>query len=148
MRSINESAAAMTRRWSTPLPAAIALIGAGVALAAATAASYTDPAAMVFLGIAAAALIVTGVVSLARRPRLTLLDGPVLVVKTLRGTRTLTVDDMERVSVLHTRRIVGQTRQLAIDLPDDRLLVFGRWDLGEEPTAVAETLRAAGLPVE
>ncbi|EGD54578.1 PH domain-containing protein [Gordonia neofelifaecis] len=136
----------MHEQWATPLPAALALIGGGVALCAAAAASYTEPAAMVFIGIAAAALIVSGVVSLLRRPRLVLLDGPTLRVKTVRGLVDLGVDDLERVSVLTSRRLVGRSRQLVIDLPDDRLLVFGRWDLGEEPTAVAERLRAAGLP--
>lgn len=139
---------AVHKEWATPLPGAIALVGAGLMLAVAAAASYTDPAAMVFIGIASIALIVAGVVSLVRRPRLALLDGPILVVSTIRGKRTLGVGDVERISVLRSRRIVGSSDQLVIDLHDDRLLVFGRWDLGESPAAVVERLQLAGLPVE
>lgn len=139
---------AVHKEWATPLAGAIALIGAGIALAIAAAASYTDPAAMLFIGIAAIGLIVTGTISLVRRPRLALLDGPTLVVKTIRGRRTLTMADVDHISVLHTRRIVGRSRQMIIDLSDDRLLVFGRWDLGEDPTAVVERLQVAGFPVE
>ena len=139
---------AVHEQWATPLPAALALVGAGIALGAAAAASYAEPPAMVFIGLAAVALIVSGAVSLLRRPRLVLLDGPELEVRTLRGTVRLGSGEIAAVSVLTTRRIVGRSRDLVIDLPDDRLLVFGRWDLGEEPAAVAEKLRAAGLPVK
>ena len=136
-------------QWATPLPAAIALLGVGVALGAAAAASYADPPAMVFIGVAALAAFGVGLVSLLRRPRLSLAVGPRLIVKTLfRGTWELDATDVQRVSILQTRRIVGRTRQLVIDLPDDRLLVFGRWDLGEEPTVVVEKLRIAGFATE
>ncbi|WP_226995708.1 PH domain-containing protein [Gordonia phthalatica] len=146
---MDNSDKAVHEQWATPLPAAIALLGVGVALGAAAAASYADPPAVVFIGVAALAAFGMGLVSLLRRPRLTLLSGPRLVVKTLfRGTWEIDTAEVERVSVLHTRRIVGRTRQLVIDLPDDRLLVFGRWDLGEEPTVVVEKLRVAGFNAE
>ncbi|MBM7368674.1 PH domain-containing protein [Gordonia hydrophobica] len=145
---MDNSDSAVHDQWATPLPAAIALLGVGIALAAAAAASYTDPPAAFFIGIAALAAAVVGVISLVRRPRLALVAGPALIVKTVRGTRRLTVDDVEQVSLLHSRRLVGRTRQLIIDLPDDRLLVFGRWDLGEEPTVVVEKLQRAGFPAD
>ena len=135
-------------QWATPLPGAIALVGVGIALAAAAAASYTDPPALIFLGIAAVIVIVVGAFALARRPRLALATGPALIVKTVGGTRHVAFDDVERISVLHTRRLIGSSRQVVIDLPDDRLLVFGRWDLGEEPTVVVEKLRKAGFPYD
>lgn len=134
--------------WATPLPGAIALIGVGLALGAAAAASYTDPPALLFLGIAAIIVIVVGALALVRRPRLALIAEPALIVKTIGGTRHIDVDEVERISVLHTRRLLGRSRQLVVDLPDDRLLVFGRWDLGEEPTVVVEKLRNAGFPYD
>ncbi|WP_245569679.1 PH domain-containing protein [Gordonia shandongensis] len=137
----------MHDEWATPLPASIAMIGAGLALGAAAAASYADPVGVVFLGIAAAAVIVAGAISLVRRPRLTLLEGPALQVKTLRGPATLQVDDIAQISVISTRHLFARSRQLTIDLADDRLLVFGRWDLGAAPTLVAQRLSEAGLPV-
>ncbi len=134
--------------WSTPVAAGIALIGAGVALGAAAAASYTEPPAMVFIGIASAGLIVAGIVALVRRPRIAVYAGPRIEVRTLTGRVSLTPDEVVRVGILHTRRLAGRSRQLVIDLPDDRLLVFGRWDLGVDPTVVRDALEAAGYPVD
>ncbi|MCF8589109.1 PH domain-containing protein [Gordonia sp. HY285] len=136
------------KEWAPPALAGVALIVGGVALAAAAAASYTDPAATVFLAVAALGLIAAGTVMLVRRPRLTLDPGPTLTVRTLTGRITLTADDVQRVSTLRTRRLAAHSRQLLIDLPDDRLLIFGRWDLGAAPGAVADDLRDAGFRVE
>lgn len=136
------------KEWSSPVAAGVALIVGGVALAAAAAASYTDPAATVFLGVAALGVFAAGVVMLVRRPRLALSPGPTLTVRTLTGHIELTLDDVERVSTLRTRRLAAHSRQLMIDLPDDRLLIFGRWDLGADPRAVADDLAEAGFRVD
>ncbi|WP_336792213.1 MULTISPECIES: PH domain-containing protein [Gordonia] len=144
MNPVDESTPSAS--WSTPLAAGIALIGAGIALAVAAAASYTEPPAMVFIGVAAVGLIVTGAIALVRRPRLSLFPGPRIVVRTLTGRVTLTTGDVVRIGTLETRRLAGRSRQLVIDLPDDRLLVFGRWDLGVEPSVVVEALTDAGFP--
>nr|WP_221247009.1 PH domain-containing protein [Gordonia humi] len=124
------------------------MVVGGVALIAAAAASYADPPAMTFIGIAALIVLAVGAVTLIRRPRLVLTTGPTLIVKTLRGPMELTPDDIERVSILKTRRLAARGRQLVIDLPDDRLLIFGRWDLGVDPTVVAGELRTAGFRVD
>lgn len=136
------------KEWSSPIAAGIALIVGGIALVAAAAASYSDPPATVFLGVAALGVIAAGVVMLLRRPRLTLDPGPKLTVRTLTGRIELTLDDVERVSTLRTRRLAAHSRQLLIDLPDDRLLIFGRWDLGADPRAVADELGDAGFRVD
>ena len=136
------------KSWSTPVAAGIALIGAGIALTGAAAASYTEPPAMVFIGVAAVGLVIAGVIALVRRPRIALFDGPRIVVRTILGRVELTPADVERVGILHTRRLAGRSRQLVIDLPDDKLLVFGRWDLGVDPTVVSEALSDAGFPVD
>lgn len=143
MNPVDETSAATT--WSTPVPAGIALIGAGAALLAAAAASFAEPPAMVFIGIAAVGLVVTGVIALVRRPRIALYEGPRIAVRTITGRVDLTQDDVLKVGVLHTRRLAGRSRQLVLDLPDDRLLVFGRWDLGVDPAVVADALRDAGF---
>lgn len=136
------------REWSPPLLAGVALVIGGIAVAAAGVASYTDPPATLLLSVAALALVVTGVVMLVRRPRLSLDQGPTLTVRTLTGRIELSAHDVERVSTLRTRRLVAHGKQLILDLPDDKLLVFGRWDLGTDPGAVAEELRDAGFRVE
>ena len=136
------------KEWATPRPAGFVLVGAGVALIAAAAASYADPTAVAFIGIAAVLLLAFGVITLVRRPRLALLDGPTLVVKTLSGPIELTPDDVAKVSLLKTRRLAARGQQLLLDLTDERLLIFGRWDLGVPPSAVLDDLRAAGFPVE
>ncbi|GAA3948741.1 PH domain-containing protein [Gordonia caeni] len=133
------------QRWATPLPGAIALLGLGVVLAVAAAASYAEPPALVLLAVAALVVIASAVVALVRRPRLVLAPGPVLTVGTLRGRFSVTPEEIDSVEMLSTRRLAFRSRQLLIELDDGRLLVFGRWDLGAEPRHVAEQLVAAGL---
>ncbi|WP_132992652.1 PH domain-containing protein [Gordonia zhaorongruii] len=135
------------KEWSTPVAAGVALVGAGIALAAAAAASYTEPPAMVFISVAALGLIVAGAIALIRRPRLALRPGPTLAVRTISGSLELTPDDVERISVLETRRLGARNKQLMLDLFDDKLVVFGRWDLGDDPRGVADELRNAGFTV-
>ncbi|MFT3660592.1 MAG: PH domain-containing protein [Gordonia sp. (in: high G+C Gram-positive bacteria)] len=133
----------------TPLPAGIALAGLGTVLAVAAAASYADPPATVLLGIAALGSFFAGMSAVIRRPRLTLTTGPVLTVRTLRGGYELRPADIASIELLDTRRLAFRSRQLLIEQSDDsgRLLVFGRWDLGENPSIVAEELADAGFTV-
>lgn len=137
----------MNNEWSTPTVGAVALIGAGVALAAAAAASYQEPPGMVLLGVAAALVIAVGVIALIRRPRLSLLDGPALEVRTLRGTRRIEIDDVESLELLSTRHLVSRSAQLLIETRDGELAVFGRWDLGTSAQSVAQSLSEAGFPL-
>ncbi|GAC57716.1 hypothetical protein GOHSU_24_00050 [Gordonia hirsuta DSM 44140 = NBRC 16056] len=141
------SSASAPQRWATPVPAALALLGLGVALAVASAASYTDLLAVVFLGIAAFGVVVAGVIALVRRPRLMLGPGAQLRVGTIRGPLTLTPADVVSIELLGTRRLAFRSQQLLIEDAGGRLLVFGRWDLGEDPRRVAEELAAAGFPL-
>ncbi|MFT4086818.1 MAG: PH domain-containing protein [Gordonia sp. (in: high G+C Gram-positive bacteria)] len=137
----------MHKEWSTPVAAGYALIGGGVALAAAAAASYSEPPGAVLLALAALLLICAGSVALLRRPRLTLTDGPALEVRTLRGSHHLTRDDLTSVELLSTRHIAARTVQLVVETTDGRLMVFGRWDLGESPQSVAAALESAGFTI-
>ena len=143
---MDNSVDSVHKEWATPVPAGVVLIGAGLALAAAAAASQSDPAAMVFIAIGAVGLFAAGVIALVRRPRLALVAGPALRIRTLTGTDEYRLDEIERVSMLQTRRLAARSSQMLIDLPDDRLAVFSRWDLGENPAIVAAELHEAGFP--
>lgn len=135
----------MTESWSTPVPAGIALLALGATLGVAAAASYSEPPALVFLGAAAVGVAVLGALALWQRPRLALEPGPVLTARTLRGPSAMRPGDVLSVELLGTRRLAFRSRQLLIETVDGRLLVYGRWSLGAEPRAVAETLAAAGF---
>lgn len=136
------------QHWATPIPAGVALIGVGAAFAVAAAASYTERPAMILFAIAAAVVIASGAVALLRRPRLSLAAGPVLTVGTLRGRFDLGPDDIESIELLATRRLAFRARQLLVETTEHRLMVFGQWDLGANPAAVAEELVAAGFVVK
>lgn len=135
------------KSWATPIPGAIALLGLGVVLGVAAAASYTEPPAAVFIGIAAVAVAVIGLLALVRRPRLVLGSGPVLNVRTLSQQLTLTPAEIESIELLGTRRLAFRSTQLLVELESGRLLVFGQWDLGTNPRHVADDLAAAGFPL-
>lgn len=135
----------MPKSWSTPLPAAIALLALGAVLGVAAAASYTEPPAMVLLAIAATGVAIAGLMALLRRPRLTLAAGPVLEVRSVRGQVRLTPDDVDSIELLGTRRLAFRSHQLLIEELGGRLFVFGQWDLGAAPRSVAQDLVDAGF---
>ncbi len=145
---VDNSASVHHRTWSTPLPAGIALLGLGTALVIAAIASYQEPPALVLLAVAALGVIITGTVALIRRPRLTLAPGPVLTVRTLRGTREVTPAQVESLELLGTHRLAFRSVQLLIELHDGGLLVFGQWDLGTSPRTVAAELAEAGFTLD
>lgn len=145
---VDNSAVVHNRVWSTPIPGAVALLGLGIALAVASAASYQEPPALVLLAIAALGVFVVGLIALLRRPRLALAAGPVLTVRTLRGTRVLTPADVASLELLGTRRLAFRSVQLLIELHDGSLLVFGQWDLGASPRTVAHDLADAGFTLD
>ena len=139
------------KQWATPVPAGVALVLGGVALAVAALASYQDAVGLVLIGIAALGLIVLGSVTLLRRPRLALTvrpDGPELAVRSLSGVHSLRPDSVDSIELLGTRRLAFSSTQLLVEGVDGKLFVFGRWDLGAQPQAVAEDLEAAGFPVK
>ncbi|NNG97275.1 PH domain-containing protein [Gordonia araii NBRC 100433] len=128
-----------------------------------------DPVGLVLILFAAAGLLFFGISALRLRPRLAIHDN-LLTVRTITGQRSYPPEDVYRIRVLTLRHIGRRSTQLEIDLateetkaadssrdaarrrglpPDDsRLVVFGRWDLGADPAAVAETLAQAGFAVE
>ncbi|MGV9481376.1 PH domain-containing protein [Gordonia aichiensis] len=153
-----------TGEWSTPRPAAAALLVGGLLLVVLGVIAASDPAGMVLMCLAGALLLAFGAYALMIRPRLAVGPGPALTIRTLGGSRTYPHDRIDRIRVLRIRRIGRRSGQLEIDvIPNDapprspsdpalrvdtKLHVFGRWDLGTDPRAVADALRAAGFEVD
>ncbi|MFI9507605.1 PH domain-containing protein [Nocardia sp. NPDC052566] len=135
--------------WATPTPALIAVTVGGVVLAGAAILSG-DPAARLLIALAAAGLLGLAVLGVRQRPRLAVQPGPEprLVVRNLFGPTTYTSDQIIRARVVGYRRLGRKMPMLEIDVDHDgteRLLIFGRWDLGTHPEDVFDALVTTGL---
>lgn len=131
--------------WTTPLPALIAAAGGGVALAVA-AVLTTELPGKFMLGVAAVVLLGLAALGMRQRPRLSVVPGenPRLVLRTLTGVTEYTRDQILRARVVGYRRLGRKSPMLEIDvdhLGSERLLIFGRWDLGTSPEDVYDAVR-------
>jgi hypothetical protein len=131
--------------WTTPLPALIAAVGGGVVLAVA-AVLTTELPGKFMLGVAALVLLGLAVLGMRQRPRLSVVPGenPRLVLRTLTGVTEYTRDQILRARVVGYRRLGRKSPMLEIDvdhLGSERLLIFGRWDLGTSPEDVYDAVR-------
>ena len=132
--------------WSTPLPALVAVAIGGVVLAVAALLTAEVPGKFL-LGVAALVLLALAVLGIRQRPRLSVAPGeqPRLVVRGLTGATEYTRDQIMRARIVGYRRLGRKSPMLEIDvdhLGTERLLIFGRWDLGTSPEDVYETLRS------
>ncbi|MFD0360334.1 PH domain-containing protein [Nocardia sp. GCM10030253] len=135
--------------WTTPTPALIAVTVGGVILAGAAILADEAPSRLL-IGLAAAGLLVLAGLGFRQRPRLSVIPGhePRLVVRSLVGPTEYTRDQIVRARVVGYRRLGRKTPMLEIDVRhngDERLLIFGRWDLGASPDDVFDTLLVHGL---
>ncbi|GGF91177.1 hypothetical protein GCM10007304_01400 [Rhodococcoides trifolii] len=132
--------------WATPLPAVVFLAVGAVAMVGAAVFAASDAPGRFLIGLAALALAVLALLAGLQRPRLTL-DGDELVVKTIRGVRSYNRADIERIRIVPYPRMGRRVPMLEIDIeaPQERLLIFGRWDLGEDPRGVFDVLDARGF---
>ncbi|MFE7798565.1 PH domain-containing protein [Nocardia sp. NPDC057440] len=135
--------------WTTPTPALIAVTVGGVVLAGA-AVLADEAASRLLIGLAAAGLLVLAGLGFRQRPRLAVSAGPQprLVVRSLVGPTEYSRDQIVRARVVSYRRLGRRTPMLEIDVQHDgaeRLLIFGRWDLGASPVDVFDTLVEHGL---
>ncbi|WP_406239100.1 PH domain-containing protein [Nocardia sp. NBC_01009] len=135
--------------WTTPTPALIAVTVGGVVLAGA-AVLADEAASRLLIGLAAVGLLVLAGLGFRQRPRLSVTPGPQprLVVRSLVGPTEYTRDQIVRARVVSYRRLGRKTPMLEIDVQHDgaeRLLIFGRWDLGASPVDVFDTLVEHGL---
>ncbi|WP_405159728.1 PH domain-containing protein [Nocardia sp. NBC_01499] len=130
--------------WTTPAPALIAVTGGGIVLAVAAILS-NEAASRLLIGLAAVGLLVLAGLGFRQRPRLTVVPGadPRMVVRNLLGADEYSRDQIIRARVVDYRRLGRKMPMLEIDVDHDgseRLLIFGRWDLGVRPDDVYDTL--------
>lgn len=131
--------------WSTP-PAALAACGIGGLVLGAAAIFSTDGPGRLLIGLAALGLLGLAGLGLRQRPRLAVEPGePVhIVVRGLTGPQRYTPEQVLRVRVVHYRRLGRRMPMLEMDVDqhgDEKLIIFGRWDLGTHPEDVLEVLR-------
>ncbi|WP_433685955.1 PH domain-containing protein [Nocardia sp. CA-119907] len=131
------------------MAALIAVTIGGVVLAGAAILAKDGPSRLL-IGLAAVGLLALAGLGFRQRPRLSIASGPEprLVVRTLTGPTEYRRDQILRARVVGYRRLGRKNPMLEIDVEhegDERLLIFGRWDLGTSPDEVFETLVAHGL---
>ncbi|MGW0250134.1 PH domain-containing protein [Nocardia goodfellowii] len=135
--------------WSTPTSTLIAVTVGGVILTGAAVLS-NDGASRLLIGLAATGLLGLALLGYRQRPRLAVIPGsaPRLVVRSLVGPTEYTREQIVRARIVSYRRLGRKTPMLEIDVDDngtERLLIFGRWDLGTRPEDVFDTLVEHGL---
>jgi len=137
-------------QWATPRPVGFALLGGGVVLLAAAAVSGSDPPGLVIMGIAGLLLATMGVGSLLVRPRLAAWPDR-LEIRGVTGRRSYTRAQITRIRIVSYPRFGRRVPNLEIDIDDDgseRLVILGRWELGEAPADVADALSAQGYLID
>ncbi|WP_280241551.1 PH domain-containing protein [Nocardia abscessus] len=130
--------------WTTPTAALVAVTVGGIALAIAAIVT-TEAASRLLVGLAAVGLLALAGLGFRQRPRLSVVSGarPRLVVRTLTGADEYTPDQIVRARVVSYRRLGRKMPMLELDVERDgaeRLLIFGRWDLGVNPEMVYHDL--------
>ncbi len=130
--------------WGPP-SAGIAAAGFfGLVMGIAAVTVVTDAPGRVLAGIAAVGLLAFAALSWRARPKLAITDDT-LIIRGWFGTQVLGRGDIAKIRITEFRRIGRKVRLLEIDTtPDDRLLVFTRWDLGADPLDALDALTAAG----
>ncbi|MFC4606212.1 PH domain-containing protein [Rhodococcus kronopolitis] len=132
--------------WATPTPALVATGLGALALAVAAAAAASDPVGRLLIGLAALGLAVITAMGLRQRPRLAVLDGAHgIAVTGILGRREYHRADLARIRIVRYPRLGRRVPMLEIDVrpagaDDDRLMIFGRWDLGTDPNDVFDAL--------
>lgn len=129
--------------WGPSTAAIAGCAVVGVAMAVSAVMLVTDPPGRILVGVAAAGLLIFAGFSVRARPRLAITpDG--LRVRGWWRTRVLTRSQIKLIRITEFRRLARKARLLEVDMADDRLIVFSRWDLGTDPIDVLDALTAAG----
>lgn len=138
--------------WSTPLGAVVALAVGGVVLVVAALLLGLDAPGRFLVVLAALGTFVLAFLGGRQRPKLAIVhDGqaPALAATRLRGRRVYGRDSIERIRIVRYPRLGRRVPMLEIDAVDpdgtERLLIFGRWDLGTDPAVVFDALSVHGL---
>ncbi|WP_410871591.1 PH domain-containing protein [Nocardia sp. A7] len=135
--------------WSTPVAGLVAVTGGGILLVVVAILAKDGPSRLL-VGLAAAAVLGMAALGIRQRPRLTMVPGsePRLVVGTLTGPQEYALDRIDRIRMVSYRRIGRKSAMLEVDVRHDdteRLLIFGRWDLGTNPHDVYDALVVNGF---
>lgn len=135
--------------WTTPTAGLVAVSGGGLILVAAAVLAQDGPSRLL-VGLAAVAVLGMAVLGFRQRPRLTMVSGPAprLVVGTLTGPKEYPLDRIDRIRMVSYRRLGRKSAMLEIDVQhegSERLLIFGRWDLGTNPHDVYDALVVNGF---
>ncbi|WP_067880431.1 PH domain-containing protein [Nocardia vermiculata] len=136
--------------WSTPGSALLAVTLGGIALAIAAAVLVSDAPGRLLVGLAAVLLLCLAGLGFRQRPRLTVVPGTPaqLVVRGLFGPVSYGPDQILRARVVAFRRLGRRVPNLELDVRhrgDERLVIFGRWDLGTHPQDVLDVMTVHGL---
>lgn len=130
--------------WAPPTGGIAACGVFGVLMGIAAVTVVTDPPGRFLAGVAGAGLLLFAIMSWRARPKLAITDDG-LVVRGWFSTHVVRRSDVGAVRITEFRRIGRKVKMLEIDtVPDDRLLVFTRWDLGTDPLDVLDALTGAG----
>jgi len=136
--------------WATPTSALYA-VSVGAVILAGAAVLSNDNAGRFLIALAALGLAGLAILGFRQRPRLAIVPGPSprLVIRNLAGPTEYTPNQLVRVRMVGYRRLGRKMPMLEIDVRDqdgaERLLIFGRWDLGTHPEDVFDALLAHGL---
>ncbi len=135
--------------WSTP-PAALVVVACGGVAFGVAAVVASDGASRLLIGLAAVLLLCLAALGLRQRPRLSVVPGTParLVIRGLLGPVSYEPDQILRARVMSFRRLGRSIPNLELDVDhkgDERLLIFGRWDLGTHPQDVLDVMAVHGL---
>ncbi|MCA1008621.1 PH domain-containing protein [Rhodococcus hoagii] len=138
--------------WSTPLGAVVALAAGGIVMVVAALLLGLDAPGRFLAALAAFGMFVLAFLGGRQRPKLAIVqDGPTpaLAATRLTGRRVYGRDSIERIRIVPYPRLGRRVPMLEIDAVDpdgtERLLIFGRWDLGVDPVVVFDALAVHGL---
>ncbi|AHH14854.1 PH domain-containing protein [Nocardia nova] len=135
--------------WSTPPVALFVVALGGIAFAVAAFVASDGPSRLL-IGLAAVLLLCLAALGLRQRPRLSVIPGDParLVIRGLLGPVDYRPEQILRARVQGFRRLGRSIPNLELDVEhkgEERLLVFGRWDLGTHPQDVLDVMAVHGL---
>ena len=147
-RSVNDrSKSEAGGAWSPPAGlVALGWVGAAAAAGWALLVGTGDVPGLLLAAVATTGLAVAAAYGTRARPRLRA-GGDGVTVGNLAGTRHIPWSQVRNVQARAVRRLGRDSTMLELEVVDadgtERLLVFGRLDLGDDPVDVAKVVRAA-----
>lgn len=140
-----------TAQWSTRPAAVAALVLGGVVLLVAATVAAPDAVGRVLVGAAGILALAMAASAARQRPRLQVLAGNSgLATNRLTGRREYPRAALRRVRIVEYPRLGRRVPMLEVDVVDpstnnEKLMIFGRWELGTDPRDVFDVLAARDL---